>query len=58
MRKNKSPKPENTSTIHSINDDYKMLQKRKNEKHLKHKKKKKTKKRIFFNFLLQTTLNR
>jgi len=48
----------NTSTIPSVNGDYKSLEKRKNEKHLKNKKKKKTKKRIVFNFLLQTTLNR
>jgi len=47
----------NTSTIPYINDDYKRLEKGKNEKHLKNKKKKKTKNRIFFNSLLQTTLN-
>jgi len=46
-----------TSTIPSVNGDYKSLEKGKNEKHLKHKKKKKTKNRIFFNSLLQTALN-
>jgi len=55
--KRKVPNRKNTSTIPSVNDDKKSLEKGKNEKHLLQKKKKRNKNRIFFNSLSQTILN-
>jgi len=55
--KRKVPNLKNTSIIPSVNADYKRLEKGKNEKHWSTKRKRKNKNRIFFNSLLQTTLN-